>query len=91
MSIIQKSATEQLALLQSGEITSVELTQAYLERINAVDTSVGAFLRVESETALAQAVKIDRKRKAGESLGKLAGLPVAIKDILFTINTPTTC
>ncbi len=91
MSIIQKSATEQLALLQSGELTSVELTQAYLERINAVDTSVGAFLRVESETALTQAAEIDRKRKDGESLGRLAGLPVAIKDILCTKNTPTTC
>ncbi|MBA63634.1 MAG: Asp-tRNA(Asn)/Glu-tRNA(Gln) amidotransferase GatCAB subunit A [Planctomycetaceae bacterium] len=91
MSIINKTATEQLALLQSREITSVALTQAYLDRINQVDPAVGAFLRVESDTALTQAAEVDRKREAGESLGKLAGLPIAIKDILCTQNTPTTC
>ncbi|MEC9095178.1 MAG: Asp-tRNA(Asn)/Glu-tRNA(Gln) amidotransferase subunit GatA [Planctomycetota bacterium] len=91
MSIIHKTATEQLALLQTGETSSVELTQAYLDRINQVDPAVGAFLRVESETALAQAHEVDRKRAAGETLGRLAGLPVAIKDILCTKETPTTC
>ena len=91
MSIIQKTATEQLALLRSGEITSVELTQAYLSRINQIEPTVGAFLRVESETALTQAAEVDRRREIGETLGKLAGLPVAIKDILCTKDTPTTC
>ena len=91
MSIIQKTATEQLALLQAGELTSVELTQAYLDRIEQVDGSIGAFLRVESDSALQQAATIDAKRSAGDSLGKLAGLPVAIKDILCTKDTPTTC
>ena len=62
MSIIQKTATEQLALLRSGEITSVELTQAYLNRINQVEPAIGAFLRVESEAALTQAAEVDRKR-----------------------------
>ncbi len=91
MSLTQKSATEQLALLQSGELTSVELTQAYLDRIQAVDSSVGAFLRIETESALAQAAGIDARRAAGQPVGKLAGLPVAIKDILCTKDTPTTC
>lgn len=91
MSIIQKTATEQLALLRSGEITSVELTQAYLSRINQIEPTVGAFLRVESETALTQAAEVDRRREIGETLGKLAGLPVAIKDILCTKDIPTTC
>ena len=90
MSIIQKTATEQLALLRLGEITSVELTQAYLNRIHQVEPAIGAFLRVESEAALTQAAEVDRKRETGEPLGKLAGLPVAIKDILCTKDTPTT-
>ena len=91
MSIIQKTATEQLALLNSGELTSVELTQAYLNQIEQVDGQVGAFLRVETESALAQAAAIDQKRATEAPLGKLAGLPVAIKDILCTKDTPTTC
>lgn len=90
MSIIQKTATEQLALLNSGELTSVELTQAYLNQIEQVDDQVGAFLRVETESALAQAAAIDQKRATKAPLGKLAGLPVAIKDILCTKDTPTT-
>ncbi len=91
MSIIQKTASEQLALLNSGELTSVELTQAYLNQIEQIDGQVGAFLRVETESALAQAAAIDQKRATGAPLGKLAGLPVAIKDILCTKDTPTTC
>jgi len=91
MSIIQKTATEQLALLNSGELTSVELTLAYLNQIEQVDGQVGAFLRVETESALAQAAAIDQKRATKAPLGKLAGLPVAIKDILCTKDTPTTC
>ena len=91
MSIIQKTATEQLALLNSGALTSVELTQAYLNQIEQVDGQVGAFLRVETESALAQAAAIDQKRATKAPLGKLAGLPVAIKDILCTKDTPTTC
>ena len=70
MSIIQKTATEQLALLNSGELTSVELTQAYLNQIEQVDGQVGAFLRVETESALAQAAAIDQKRATEAPLGK---------------------
>ena len=90
MSLIKLTATEQLAKLVSGEITSVELTQAHLDRIAEVDGVVHAFLHVNAEGALATAAEVDRKRAAGEKLPALAGLPVAVKDNLTTIDEPTT-
>jgi aspartyl-tRNA(Asn)/glutamyl-tRNA(Gln) amidotransferase subunit A len=91
MSLVEMSATEQLERLAAGEISSVELTEAYLKRIESVDSQVGAFLRVEGDTALAQAADIDSRRKAGKPVGKLAGLPVAVKDVLCDGATLTTC
>lgn len=91
MSLTEQSATESLQLLDSGELSSVELTQAYLDQISATDKQVGAFLRVDAEAALARAADIDRRRQAGETLGKLAGLPVAVKDVLCDTDTHTTC
>jgi aspartyl-tRNA(Asn)/glutamyl-tRNA(Gln) amidotransferase subunit A len=89
-SIIKKSATEQLELLRSGEITSVELTQAHLDRISEVDGIIHAFLHVNADGALATAAEVDRRRAAGEHLPALAGLPIAVKDNLTTIDEPTT-
>jgi len=83
------SAADQAAALASGTISSVELTQAHLDRIAAVDGDVHAFLHV-SDQALATAALIDARRAAGETLSALAGVPVAIKDILCTIDMPTT-
>lgn len=91
MSLIQQTATELLRLLETGEITSVELTQAYLDRIAEIDGEVGAFLRVDSQAALDQAAKIDARRAAGKEVGKLGGLPVAVKDILCQRGEKTTC
>ena len=91
MSLVETSATEQLERLRQGDITAVELTQAYLDRIAKIDAKVGAYLRVESETALAQAADVDARRKAGKPVGKLAGLPVAVKDVLCDRATLTTC
>ena len=83
------SAAVQAAALASGDISSVELTQAHLDRIAAVDGDVHAFLHV-SDQALVTAAAIDARRAAGETLSPLAGVPVAIKDILCTIDMPTT-
>lgn len=91
MSVTEQSATESLALLNQGELSSVELTQAYLDVIEASDQSIGSFLRVDAEAALARAADVDRRRQAGEFLGKLAGLPVAVKDVLCDTQTKTTC
>ncbi len=89
MSLIELSAADLAAKLTSGEVSSVEATQAHLDRIAAVDGDVHAFLHV-SETALADAAAVDARRAAGESLGELAGVPVAIKDVLCTIGMPST-
>ncbi len=78
------------AKLSSGETTSVELTQAHLDRIAAVDTDVHAFLFVNTEGALAQAAAVDAKRAAGEKLPPLAGVPLALKDVMTQKGVPTT-
>ncbi len=91
MSLVDLTATELLGKLLSGEATSVALTEAFLERIGRHDGSVRAFLRVDGQSALARAEAIDARRKAGKPLGRLAGLPVAVKDVLCAEGEPTTC
>jgi aspartyl-tRNA(Asn)/glutamyl-tRNA(Gln) amidotransferase subunit A len=75
--------------LQAREISSVEVTQAHLDRIAAVDGDIHAFLHVSSE-ALATAADVDTRRADGEKLGPLAGVPIAIKDVLCTVDMPST-
>lgn len=77
------------ARLAAGEVSSVEATRAHLDRIAAVDGDVHAFLHV-SDHALDVAADIDRRRAAGEQLGELAGVPLAIKDVLVTTDMPST-
>jgi aspartyl-tRNA(Asn)/glutamyl-tRNA(Gln) amidotransferase subunit A len=87
--VIFESAADQAAALAAGDITSVELTQEHLDRIESVDGDVRAFLHVSAD-ALKTAAEIDARRAAGESLPELAGVPVAIKDVLCTIDMPST-
>jgi aspartyl-tRNA(Asn)/glutamyl-tRNA(Gln) amidotransferase subunit A len=75
--------------IAAGEVSSVEVTQAHLDRIAAVDGGVHAFLHL-NEKALESAASVDAKRKAGDSLGPLAGVPIAIKDVLCTLGMPST-
>ncbi|MGX2994353.1 Asp-tRNA(Asn)/Glu-tRNA(Gln) amidotransferase subunit GatA [Streptomyces sp. JNUCC 64] len=88
--IIRLTAAETAARIASGELTAVEVTEAHLARIEAVDEKVHAFLHVDREGALAQARAVDAKRAAGEELGPLAGVPLALKDIFTTEGVPTT-
>ncbi len=89
--MIRSSASEMAAKLAAGETTSVALTQAHLDRISAVDTDVHAFLYVDTEGALAQAAAVDAKRAKGEKLSPLAGVPLALKDVMTQKGIPTTC
>jgi aspartyl-tRNA(Asn)/glutamyl-tRNA(Gln) amidotransferase subunit A len=87
--LIRLTAAELSAKLSSGEVSSVEATQAHLDRIAQVDGDVHAFLHV-SDHALSVAADIDARRAAGEQLGELAGVPLAIKDVLVTTDMPST-
>src|SRR6266404_9005193 len=91
MSLIEASATELLRKLNASEITSVDVTQAYLAEIKRWDPHVKAFLRSNSEAALAQAGEVDCRRRAGQPVGRLGGLPVAVKDLLCAKGELTTC
>jgi aspartyl-tRNA(Asn)/glutamyl-tRNA(Gln) amidotransferase subunit A len=88
--LIRQTAAETAARIASGEVTAVEVTEAHLARIDAVDEKVHAFLHVDREGALAQARAVDAQRAAGEPLGPLAGVPLALKDIFTTQGVPTT-
>ena len=89
--MIFKTAAEMANALNAGEISAVELTQAHLQRISEVDEKVKAFLFVDSEGALAQAKDVDARRKKGEKLPPLAGVPLALKDVMVQRGIPTTC
>ncbi|MFI1254412.1 Asp-tRNA(Asn)/Glu-tRNA(Gln) amidotransferase subunit GatA [Streptomyces netropsis] len=88
--LIKLTAAEIAAKIASGEVTAVQVTEAHLARIEAVDEKVHAFLHVDREGALAQAREVDAKRERGEKLGPLAGVPLALKDIFTTKGIPTT-
>jgi aspartyl-tRNA(Asn)/glutamyl-tRNA(Gln) amidotransferase subunit A len=90
MSLIHKSAADLGALIASGEVSAVEVAQAHLDRIAAVEPQVNAFLHVDAETTLEQARVVDARRAAGEDLGPLAGVPIAHKDVFTTTDMPTT-
>jgi aspartyl-tRNA(Asn)/glutamyl-tRNA(Gln) amidotransferase subunit A len=88
--MINKTAAEMSVALDKGEITSVSLTQQHLDRIADVDNKVKAFLHVDKENALAQAAAVDADRAAGKDLSPLAGVPLALKDVLAQQGVPTT-
>jgi aspartyl-tRNA(Asn)/glutamyl-tRNA(Gln) amidotransferase subunit A len=88
--LIRSSASELSTALRAGEVSSVEVTQAHLDRIAAVDGDVHAFLHVAEQEALATAQDVDRRRAAGEDLHVLAGVPIAVKDVVVTKGLPTT-
>ncbi|MFI7430512.1 Asp-tRNA(Asn)/Glu-tRNA(Gln) amidotransferase subunit GatA [Micromonospora sp. NPDC049836] len=84
------TAAEIAGLVATGETSAVEVTRAHLDRITAVEDRVHAFLHVDTEGALAAAREVDERRAAGAELGPLAGVPVAVKDVLATKGVPTT-
>src|ERR1700691_2457001 len=85
------TAARMAQAVASGEVSAVELARAHLDRIERTDPAVHAFLHVGAESALAAARAVDDRRAVGEPLGPLAGVPLALKDVLTTSDMPTTC
>src|SRR5260370_16083802 len=75
----------------TGEVAAAEVTDAHMARIEEVDGRDRAFLHVAADQARAAARAVDERRAAGQALGPLAGVPLALKDVFTTIDIPTTC
>jgi aspartyl-tRNA(Asn)/glutamyl-tRNA(Gln) amidotransferase subunit A len=88
--LIHKTASELAEMLAAGTTTSVEITQAHLDRIAAVDGDLNAFLHVNAAVSLEAAKASDARRAAGAPLSPLDGVPIAIKDVLVTTDMPST-
>ncbi|MHA7263236.1 Asp-tRNA(Asn)/Glu-tRNA(Gln) amidotransferase subunit GatA [Arthrobacter sp. TMN-37] len=88
--IFRLSAAALAQKLQSREVSAVDATQAHLDRIAAVDGSINAFLHVNTEEALLVAAEVDKARADGDTLHPLAGVPIAVKDLIVTKGQPTT-
>ena len=82
MASLEQSATQLLAQLEAGSVSAVEIVRAYLDQIGHREPEVKAFLRVDGDGALRQAADVDRRRAAKQPVGRLGGLPVAVKDLL---------
>jgi aspartyl-tRNA(Asn)/glutamyl-tRNA(Gln) amidotransferase subunit A len=82
---------EAAELLRRREISAVELTRAHLERIEALDKTLHAFITLTPDLALQQAEAADRRFAAGEAVSPLTGIPLAIKDVICTNGVRTTC
>jgi len=88
--LIRMTADELSSELTSKNVSAVEVTQAHLDRIAAVDGDVHAFLHVDTEGALAAAADVDAKRASGDTQHALAGVPLGLKDVLTSKGLPTT-
>jgi aspartyl-tRNA(Asn)/glutamyl-tRNA(Gln) amidotransferase subunit A len=89
--MIERTAAELLQLLSQGDTTAESVLREYLDAIRQREPKIKAFLHINEERALVQARMVDAKRKSGQSLGPLAGIPVAVKDVLCVAGQPTTC
>lgn len=91
MELYELTVHELVDKLEKNEITSEEIVKSYFNRIKEKDSLVKAYITTLEEQAMQQAKEVDTKRKAGEKLGKFAGIPIGIKDNMCLTGTKTTC
>ena len=91
MELFDKTISEMSEMLNSGKITSEELVNQFFDRIDEKEGDINAFISLMKDEAIAKAKEIDLKRKNGETVGKYAGIPIAIKDNMNVKGTNTTC
>ncbi|MCL6612259.1 MAG: Asp-tRNA(Asn)/Glu-tRNA(Gln) amidotransferase subunit GatA [Peptococcaceae bacterium] len=91
MELVYMTAHELHRMLSAREISAEELCRAALDRIEKLDGRLGAFITVTGDLALDQARAVDRRIASGEEIPPLAGIPVAVKDVICTEGIPTTC
>ena len=89
--LFRMTADQIASAVRDGEVSAAEVTDAHLARIEEVDGRIHAFLHVAADQARQAARAVDRRRAAGEDLGALAGVPLALKDVFTTKDMPTTC
>ena len=91
MKLCELSISELSQMMERGECSSEEITKSVIERIKEVDDKIHAYLWWDGNYALSQAREADERRKKGEGINPLLGIPIALKDIFITKGIPTTC
>ena len=91
MNLYEKTIHELSSMLKNKEVSSVEIVESVLDRIDRVEDKVGAYVTVAGESALESAKEVDKKIASGEPVSDICGIPVAIKDNICTKGIATTC
>ena len=89
--IFSLSVEEMAQNIKEGQITSVEICEKYIERINKFEKDVKAWAYFDKNILLEKAAESDEHRKSGKPVGSLHGVPIALKDIIGTVDMPTEC
>ena len=89
--IYSLSVEEMASKIKDGQLTSVEVCEKYIERINKFEKDVKAWAHFDKKVLLEKATEADDHRKSGKPIGSLHGVPIAVKDIIGTVDMPTEC
>ena len=89
--ILSSKVEELVSKIKDSQLTSVEICKKYIERINEFEKDVKAWVHLNKKLLLEKAAEADEHRRSGKPTGPLHGIPVAVKDIVGTLDMPTEC